>query len=116
MPTNVRLVNHSSTKLGLSWTPPGNTSVENYKITYSYIGPCSVSPNVTMTIPGIAGDTSEHTVTGLQEFSNYSFVITAVNSEGEENSSIVTGSTLSAGIYTYLYTTYLFLRLMCNME
>ena len=98
MPTNVRLVKHSSTKISLSWTPPVNSYVENYNITYSYIGPCSVSSNVTMTIPGIAGNTSEHTVGGLQEFSNYSFVITAGNSAGKQSSIVVTGSTLSAGI------------------
>ena len=101
-PTNVQVVSRSMTSIRLSWRPPTSTVVAYYQIEYFYIGPCQV-PNDPSTILNISNSMinerlPRYTVTGLEEFSDYSFVITAANDAGMRSSDPKTASTVSAGM------------------
>ena len=89
------------TSIQLSWRPPTSTAVAYYQIVYSYIGSCQI-PNDPSTIfvsnSMINERLSRYTVTGLEEYSNYSFVIKAVNGAGMRDSDPLTASTISASM------------------
>ena len=90
------------TSIQLSWLLPSSTVVAYYQIEYSYIGLCPVpnDPTTILSIPNsmINERLPRYTVTGLEEFSDYSFVITAVNVAGMRSSDPITASTISAGM------------------
>lgn len=55
-----------------------------------------------MSVSEMDGNARRYTVTGLEEFSEYTFVISAVNSRGINNSTVVANSTLSAGMFVII--------------
>jgi len=60
--------------------PVAREQVDNFEITFSYQGPCS---GITLTNTTSVGAASRsHTQDGLQEFSNYTVSVAAVNSGG----------------------------------
>ena len=90
------------TSIQLSWILPSSTVVEYYQIEYSYIGPCHVPNDPSTIISMIDRRLSRYTITGLEEYSNYSFVITAINDAGMRSSNPITTSTISASMkYTH---------------
>ena len=97
------------TSIQLSWRPPTGIVVAYYQIEYSYIGPCHI-PNDPSTINERL---PRYTVSGLEAYSNYSFVITAVNDAGMRSSDPITASTVSAGMK---YTHQLILSIVCNIR
>ena len=84
----------------LSWSSPSSSVVDRYNVRFSYRGECSLQ-NDAVTTQQITPDNNATMVTvpNLQEFSNYSFMITAINSVGG-NTTSVNVTTLPAGIYT----------------
>ena len=91
------MVNSQSTSITLTWTQPEKEVVDSYEVSFSYQGPCS-GFNHTNTIT-VNGTTRQHTLTGLQEFSNYSVTVTAINDGGSTPSSAQMITTLSSGMY-----------------
>ena len=55
----------------------------------------------------VAGTTTTHILTGLQEFSTYFITVTAVNGAGRNESAPVTMITLTTGMFS-TYNTYKF--------
>ena len=51
--------------------------MDNYEVSFSYQGPCSGFNHTNTTT--VNGTTSQYTLTGLQEFSNYTVTVVAVN-------------------------------------
>ena len=86
-----------SNSFNITWTQQDGDVVDCYEIRYCYQGPCpgvtEVSGNVT-----VNGSTREYTVSGLQEFSNYTVILTAINMVGN-NSTTTTVTTLASGIH-----------------
>ena len=51
--------------------------MDSYEVSFSYQGPCTGFNHTNTTT--VNGTTRQYTLTGLQEFSNYTVTITAVN-------------------------------------
>ena len=65
--------------------------MDSYEVSFSYQGPCSGFNHTNTTT--VNGTTRQYTLTGLQEFSNYTVTVVAVNGAGrseESRESIVT--------------------------
>ena len=70
-------VSLSPTSITLTWSQPEGEVVDSYELSFSYQGPCSGINHTNTTT--VDGTTRQYTLTGLQEFSNYTVTITAVN-------------------------------------
>ena len=76
-PTITTAVSQSSTSITLTWTQPESRVVDSYEVSFSYQGSCSGFNHTNTTT--VDGTTSQYTLTGLQEFSNYTVTVVAVN-------------------------------------
>ena len=76
-PTIIMAVSQSPTSINFTWTQPEGEIVDSYEVSFSYQGPCSGFNHTNTTT--VNGTTRQYTLTGLQEFSNYTVTITAVN-------------------------------------
>ena len=73
----------NSTTVSISWIQDSQDTYDRFTLHYSYDGPCNV--NVTNTINVTARSNMaeyQHNITGLEEFSNYTLIVYAVNSAG----------------------------------
>ena len=84
----------SPTSITLTWTQPVDDIVSSYEIVFSYQGPCSGFTHTNTTT--VEGTSWNYTLTALQEFSNYTVNVTAVNDVGNATATVL-GTTLSAG-------------------
>ena len=84
---NITMVNtQSSTSITLNWTQPEGQVADSYEVSFSYQGPCSGFNHTNTTT--VNGTTRQYTLTELQEFSNYTVTVVAVNdTERSEESS-----------------------------
>jgi len=86
----------SPTSITLTWTKPEGEIVDNYEVSFSYQGPCSGFNHTNTTT--VDGTTREYTLTGLQEFSNYTVTVVAVNGAGRSEESSENVVTMSNGM------------------
>ena len=70
--------------------------MSSYEIVFSYQGPCSGFTHTNTTT--VEGTSRNYTLSGLQEFSNYTVSVTAVNDAGNATGTVV-ATTLGAGTY-----------------
>ena len=70
--------------------------MDSYEVSFSYQGPCS-GFNHTNTII-LDGTTRQYTLTGLQEFSNYTMTVVVVNVAGRSGGSSGNVVTLADGM------------------
>ena len=70
--------------------------MDNYEVPFSYQGPCSGFNHTNTTT--VDGTTREYTLTGLQEFSNYTVTVVAVNGAGRSEESSENVVTMSNGM------------------
>ena len=79
----------------LSWTSAGS-QVDNYEVTWERdtSGECTDVDEDSATI---SGSSTSHTISGLQEDSNYTITVTATNTAGSAVSVPVTAVTEEAG-------------------
>ena len=96
-PNITMAVSQSPTSISLTWTQPEGEVVDSYEVSFSFQGPCS-GFNHTNTIT-VAGTTREYTLTGVQEFSNYTVTVVGVNGAGRSEGSSVNVVTLQDGMY-----------------
>ena len=78
--TSAMAVSQSPTSINLTWTQPEGEVVDSYEVSFSYQGPCSGFNHTNTTT--VDGTTRQYTLTGLQEFSNYTVTLVAVNGAG----------------------------------
>ena len=85
----------TATTVSLSWTIAGSV-MDGYEVIWArdISGKCSYVDEGSATTTG--GSTS-HTITGLEEDSNYTITVTATNVVGSATSDSVTGITGKAG-------------------
>ena len=95
-PTITMAVSESPTSINLAWTQPGDEVVDSYEVSFSYQGPCSGFNHTNTTT--VDGTTRQYTLTGLQEFSNYTVTVVAVNGAGRSEESILNVVTLANGM------------------
>ena len=85
----------SPTSVAITWMSVTREVVDSFEIMFSYQGPCSGITLTHTTTVGAA--TRSHTHTGLQEFSNYTVSVAAVNSGGRGTQTWMV-TTTSSGI------------------
>ena len=84
----------SSTSLTISWTPIGIT-VTGYSISYSNTDTqCFTDSD---TVSGIAAGETSHTLTDLEEGTEYTITVTALLTGGGSDENSATATTLAAG-------------------
>ena len=92
---SVSVVSLSTTSLTISWTLDDGLTATDYTILYSNIG--TECFNIRFSYDGITASQTMYTLTGLEEFTNYSITVTVVLSdEGTEEDSL-TATTMTAG-------------------
>ena len=79
--------------------------MDSYEVSFSYQGPCS-GFNHTNTVT-VDGTTRQYTLTGLQEFSNYTVTVVAVNGTGRSEGSRENVVTMADGM---CYSSIMFLK------
>ncbi len=90
-------VTAGTNSLSFAWPPPEGEIVARYEIAASYIGDC---PEIASTFPDFSFANFPSTTvqfTDLQEFSNYSLSVTAMNDAGSSETSTLVATTLSTG-------------------
>ena len=70
--------------------------MDSYEISFSYQGPCTGFNHTNTTT--VDGTTRQYTLTGLQEFSNYTVTVAAVNGAGRSEESSENVVTLPDGM------------------
>ncbi len=83
--------------LDFAWPPPESEIVARYEIAAAYVGDC---PEIASSFPDGSATDFQPTMfqfAELQEFSNYSLSVTAVNDAGSSETSTLVATTLSAG-------------------
>ena len=74
--------------------------VSSYEIVFSYQGPCSGFTHTNTTT--VEGTSRNYTLSGLQEFSNYTVSVTAVSDAGNATTTTEVITTLDAGNQQYV--------------
>ena len=70
--------------------------MESYAVSFFYQGPCSGFNDTNTT--SVAGITRQYTLTALQEFSNYTVTVVAVNGAGRSEESSENVVTMADGM------------------
>ena len=94
-------ISESPTSINLIWTQPEGEVVDSYEVSFSYQGPCSGFNHTNTTT--VDGTTRQYTLTGLQEFSNYTVTVVAVNDAGRSGGSSLNVVTMADGAYVCSY-------------
>jgi len=89
-------VSQSPTSINLAWTQPDGDVVDSYELSFSYQGPCSGFNHTNTTT--VDDTTRQYTLTGLQEFSNYTVTVVAVNGAGRSGESSENVVTMADGM------------------
>ena len=90
-------VSESPTSINLNWTQPVGEVVDSFEVSFSYQGPCSGFTHTNTTI--VDGTTRQLILTELQEFSNYTVTVVAVNVAGRSEEDSVNVVTMADGTY-----------------
>ena len=86
---------NSSTSLTISWALAGGTAVTGYTISYSNTDTqCFTDSH---TVSGIAANEKRHTLTDLEEGTEYTITVTAQLTGGGTEEDSATATTLAAG-------------------
>ena len=93
----VNLVAHSptATTIFLTWNVTGNIFIEIFEISYSYTVNTCTAPAESNMVTISDGTRRSHTLSGLNEDSQYTITVTAINSEGN-TSNTTTANTLTS--------------------
>ena len=70
--------------------------MDSYEVSFSYQGPCSGFNHTSTT--SVNGTTRQYILTGLQEFSNYTVTVVAVNVAGRSEGSSQNVVTMADGM------------------
>ena len=86
-----------TTSLRFTWTQPEGEIVSHYVIAASYVGDC---PEINDVFQGSTFPNTTLDFSDLQEYSNYSLSVSAVNGAGSSETSTLVATTLSTGKHT----------------
>ena len=102
-PTNLASPSQSPTSITLSWEQPAGDVVDRYDIVYTYQGGCSdyTQPeNMAIVNDGTA---REYTLENLQEFSDYTICVAAVNASGASTPTVKVSATLTGTLLVTMF-------------
>ena len=89
-------VSQSPTSINLTWTQSVGEVVDSYEVSFFYQGPCSGFNHTNTTT--VDGTSRQYTLAGLQEFSNYTVTVVAVNGQQRSEGSSLNVETLAKGM------------------
>ena len=89
----------TATIISLMWTSAGSV-VNGYEVEWTYDGDCA---GVSGGSASVGGDETSLTISGLEEFSPYSFSVNASNHISSAVSNMATGMTSEAGMLKFQY-------------
>ena len=89
-------VSQSPTSISLTWTQPEGEDVDSYEVSFSFQRSCDGFNHTNTTT--VADTTRQFTLTGLQEFSNYTVTVVAVNGARRSGGSSVNVVTMRDGM------------------
>ena len=101
-PNITMAVSQSPTSINLTWTQPEGEVVDSYEVSFSFKRSCDGFNHTNTTT--VAGTTRQYTLTGLQEFSNYTVTVVAVNGSGRSGGSSLNVVTLADGMLVLWHT------------
>ena len=96
-PTISMAVSESPTSINLNWTKLEGEIVDSFEVSFSYQGPCSGFTHTNTTT--VDGTTRQLILTGLEEFSNYTVTVVAVNDAGRSEENSVNVVTMADSMY-----------------
>ena len=99
----------NSTSLTISWALAGGTTVTGYSISYSNTDTQCFTDSYT--VSGIAAGETSHTLTDLEEGTEYTITVTALLAGGGTDEDSVTAITLAAGELFFFFSKHLFFLL-----
>ena len=92
---DLQVTTPTATTLPITWTVSG--TIDQFEVTYSYtVNRCSAPPGEPMTDTVSDGSMRAHTLSGLNEDSNYTITVRAINTAGSTTATI-SANTLTAG-------------------
>ena len=101
----VNIVAHSltATTISLTWDVTGDIFIERFEVSYSYTVNTCIAPAGSGMVTISDGTRRSHTLSGLNEDSQYTITVTGINSEGRTSNTArrITTST-SSELYTAL--------------
>ena len=81
--SGLRVTVHTATSITITWTQTTNIFIDRFEVTYSYIvRRCSASPGASHTDSISDGTMRSHTLSGLNEDSDYTITVRAINDAG----------------------------------
>ena len=99
----------SSTSLTISWVLAGGTAVTGYTISYSNTDTQCFTDSHTLS--GIAAGETSHTLTDLEEGTEYAITVTALLTGGGTDVDTVTANTLDTGELFFFFSEHVFILL-----
>ena len=87
----------STTHIGIYWSVPSGSVVDSYEIMWQR--DTRGCPGVTGSSVTVDGDTTSHTIEGLEEYITYTITVNATNAVGSAVSDQATQRTREAGNY-----------------
>ena len=103
--TGLQVTTRTDTTLHTTWTVSADIHIDRFEVTYSYtVNRCSDTPSAQRTDNITAGSTRSHTLTGLNEDSNYSITVRAINNEGSTMAT-VSADTMTSGEFIVITCT-----------
>ena len=97
-PTILASPSQSPTSITLSWEQPAGDAVDRYDIVYTYQGGCSDYTQTDNMATVNNGTAREYTLQNLQEISDYTISVAAVNGGGSSPAATATVATTPSGI------------------
>ena len=92
----------TSTSIYLAWSQQPDDFIKRVNITAAYTGPCANLYSVIHNT-SLSNSTRQFNLTGLEEYSNYSIIVTAVNDAGSNLSQVLNITTRSSGKFIKHY-------------
>ena len=97
--TGLQVTTRTDTTLQITWTVSADIHIDRFEATYNYtVNRCSDKGQ--QRTDNIANSTRSHTLTGLNEDSNYSITVTAINNEGSANATVF-ANTMTSGAFMH---------------
>ncbi len=97
-PRDLNITMVTATSINITWTQSSDIFIDRYEVSYMYtIRRCSTSPERGMNT--LSGSARSYNLMSLNEDSNYTITVTAINDEGSKSSTI-TADTFTSGKHT----------------
>jgi hypothetical protein len=100
--SNLQVTTATATTLNITWTVSAG-AVDHLEVTYSYVvNRCSAPHGAPHTDTISDGSVNSHTLTGLQEDSNYTITVRAIKTVGSAMATVVANTSASGRVQNFI--------------